>query len=289
MKLSKKPLEKNETVNQGSNDNNDLLSAGENQDPKNPSKKLKLHAEDGKKLKKSKQKSSEILTDTEEGEEAKTTKKKSSKKKKPITRQKKLTEEEQEDVNTTCVEVDEPHAEVANAKKSKKNKKKEAKSEQIIEQAPEVPTTTTAKLIKKKSSDLKSALNILNSKTPSRLDSNYKYLKTPGTTNQKRLSRVKLIQSTVKNSVKQKRPLTRRAVAEAAAAAAVIEAKKPKVNFPVSVKKTNPPNPVVNNPSSVKKLINKYEAISKTPSQAKKNLSKDLQNTISRIKVSDRR
>ena len=285
MKLSKKLLEKCETVNLGSNDNNDLLAAGEIQETKNPSKKLKLHAEDGKKLKKSKQKSSEILTDAEEGDEAKTSKKKSSKKKKPITRQKQLTEED-EDVNTTCVEVDEPHVEVANLKKSKKNKKKEAKSEQIVEQAPEVPTTTTAKLIKKKSSDLKSALNILNSKTPSRLDSNYKYLKTPGTTNQKRLSRIKLIQSTVKNSVKQKRPLTRRAAAEAAAAAAVIEAKKPKVNFPLSVKKTNPPNPVVN-PSSVKKLITKYEAISKTPSQAKKNLSKDLQNTISRIKVSD--
>lgn len=261
----KKKLKKNNVKSSVDKDVDTISAESESNDPtKNPSKKMKLNENSespNKKVKKSKK--------TGEDDEATVTKTKSKKtkgsKKKKGSKHKNV----EEDHNATDLDADPKYDDdqeivVKKSKKTKKTKASKAKDAEVGA-----------------SEETKSA------KTPARTESKMKaFAKTPLTN--KRLSRI-ILQSAIKNSTnKSRRPVTRRAAAEAA-----LNAKKlTKTNSSASSKSIKPVNPTVQRiknsetaqKSPVKNLIGKFEKLNKTPF-SKKKLSGELGDTINRIKT----
>lgn len=145
----------------------------------------------------------------------------------------------------------------------------------------ETPATTSKKTKKAKKSKLSKAKeedsvetkgpNILSTKTPSRTESVIKFVatKTPGSImNNRRVSRL-LVQSAIRKSIQKsnRRPITRRAAAEAASRVA----RANKDGVPMTKKPMNPVVSALRNEgkpasgSPVKKLIGKFENINRSP------------------------
>lgn len=172
----------------------------------------------------------------------------------------------------------------------------------------ELVVTKTKKLKKHKSSKAKEEASpkrsMLSSKTPNRINSLKSFAKTPGTAsnNNRRVSRI-LLQSAIRKSMnKPRRPLTRRALAEATAnAKKLTKVNATSDNVPETGEPKKPMNPTVSalratagpsgSPGSpVKKLIGKYENISKKTlemsAMRKIQLGTDSPRASGRIKVS---
>lgn len=202
---------------------------------------------------------------------AKSSKKKVSKKKKG-TKSKKIAEPDV-DMNDTALDADNLKEEQDAATTQKKTKKtKKSKKESADDEANE-----------KSSRRLKA-------KTPVRIDNKAlkSVSKTPATNStHRRMSRI-LLQSAIRNSTnKNRRPITRRAAAEAAKKAPADKISKA-VNPVISALKKAEGVPTK---SPIKKLINKYENISNTPCSSIKNRTKinfasGTPSSISRVKVS---
>lgn len=241
----------------------------------NPSKKIRLvdGLPDEPKTSKKSKKNKKIEEEIEEVS-AKSSKKKTGKKKK-TTKSKKVTEPE-EDLNCTDLDAEniKEEKEATTQKKTKKTKKSKKTKESIA------------------SEDLEKEKTKKKNKTPVRIDNKTlkSVSKTPATNStHRRMSRI-LLQSAIRNSTnKSRRPITRRAAAEAA--------KKEPINTkPVS----KPVNPVISAlkkaegvpiKSPVKKLISKYENITNTPGSAAKNrrinFDKGTPTSISRVKTNN--
>lgn len=236
----------------------------------NPSKKIRLVDElpDEPKTSKKSKKSKKIVEEIEEVA-AKSSKKKVSKKKKG-TKSKKI-QEPDEDLNATDLDADniKEEKEATTSKKTKKSKKSKKTKESIASEDSE------KEKLKKKEVRIDNRTLKSVSKTPATNSTH------------RRMSRI-LLQSAIRNSTnKSRRPITRRAAAEAAK------------NEPTTSKQvTKPANPIISAlkkaegvpmKSPVKKLITKYETISNTPVSATKNrrinFDKGTPTTISRVKT----